>query len=155
MKDLIILGNGMAGMTAALYAKRAGLDFSIIGKNEYDFGQIGNAVLVENYPCSMPKTGFDLAMSLYEQLAENDIKIIEDEVKTIHPNRGIFKIMSKNHIYYAKSVIILLTKLNNYYENEKNLTNTSLYDVTAIVYSHRNVGSDRHCECHSGRWPLG
>ena len=40
MKDLIILGNGMAGMTAALYAKRANLDFKIVGRDEYDFGQI-------------------------------------------------------------------------------------------------------------------
>ena len=47
MKDLIILGNGMAGMTAALYAKRANLNFDIIGKDSYDFGQIGNAILVQ------------------------------------------------------------------------------------------------------------
>ena len=65
MKDLIILGNGMAGMTAALYAKRANLDFKIVGKNEYDFGQIGNAILVENYPCAASQSGFDLAMSLH------------------------------------------------------------------------------------------
>jgi thioredoxin reductase len=38
MNDLIILGNGMAGMTTALYAKRANLDFKIIGKDSYDFG---------------------------------------------------------------------------------------------------------------------
>lgn len=52
MNDLIILGNGMAGMTAALYAKRANLNFKIIGKDSYDFGQIGDAILVENYPCA-------------------------------------------------------------------------------------------------------
>lgn len=77
MKDLIILGNGMAGMTAALYAKRANLDFKIVGKDEFDFGQIGNAILVENYPCVAPQTGFDLAMKLHDQLEENGIKIEE------------------------------------------------------------------------------
>ena len=66
MKDLIILGNGMAGMTAALYAKRANLDFKIIGKDEFDFGQIGNAILVENYPCTENLSGFDLAMKLHD-----------------------------------------------------------------------------------------
>jgi thioredoxin reductase (NADPH) len=77
MKDLIILGNGMAGMTAALYAKRANLDFKLVGKDEYDFGQIGNAILVENFPCAASQSGFELASSLHDQLEANDI-IIEE-----------------------------------------------------------------------------
>ena len=60
MKDLIILGNGIAGMTAALYAKRANLDFKIVGHDEYDFGQIANAIRVENFPCVKPQSGLDL-----------------------------------------------------------------------------------------------
>lgn len=80
MKDLIILGNGMAGMTAALYAKRANLDFKLVGKDEYDFGQIGNAILVENFPCAASQSGFELASSLHDQLETNDIKVEEHEV---------------------------------------------------------------------------
>lgn len=81
MKDLIILGNGMAGMTAALYAKRANLDFKIVGRDEYDFGQIANAVCVENFPCVKPQSGMDLAMNLHDQLTiENNIIIEEHEV---------------------------------------------------------------------------
>lgn len=80
MKDLIILGNGMAGMTAALYAKRANLNFKIVGRDEYDFGQIANAVCVENFPCAAPLSGMDLAMKLHDQLANNDIQIEEHEV---------------------------------------------------------------------------
>ena len=83
MKDLIILGNGMAGMTAALYAKRANLDFKIVGRDEYDFGQIGNAILVENFPCAESQSGFDLAMKLHDQLVANGIKIEEHEVKEV------------------------------------------------------------------------
>ena len=84
MKDLIILGNGMAGMTAALYAKRANLDFKIVGRDEYDFGQIANAVRVENFPCVKPQPGQDLAMNLHDQLTiENDIIIEEHEVTKI------------------------------------------------------------------------
>ena len=89
MKDLIILGNGMAGMTAALYAKRANLDFKIVGKDEYDFGQIGNAVLVENYPCAGSQTGFDLAMSLHDQLEANNIQIEEHEIVSVKKATGI------------------------------------------------------------------
>jgi thioredoxin reductase (NADPH) len=80
MKDLIILGNGMAGMTAALYAKRANLDFKIVSRDEYDFGQIANAVCVENYPCAEPLSGFDLAMKLHDQLEANNIQVEEHEV---------------------------------------------------------------------------
>lgn len=83
MKDLIILGNGMAGMTAALYAKRANLDFKIVGRDEYDFGQIANAVCVENFPCAASQSGMDLAMSLHDQLLANDIQIEEHEVTKI------------------------------------------------------------------------
>ena len=110
MKDLIILGNGMAGMTAALYAKRANLDFKIVGKDEYDFGQIGNAILVENYPCAASQSGFDLAMNLHDQLAINRIKIEEHEVKTVSdlPDGNFIIEYVDGTTDYAKSVIYAL-----------------------------------------------
>lgn len=83
MKDLIILGNGMAGMTAALYAKRAKLDFKIVGKDEFDFGQITNAIFVENFPCVEPMSGFDLAMKLHDQIVETGVEIEEHEVTKV------------------------------------------------------------------------
>lgn len=110
MKDLIILGNGMAGMTAALYAKRANLDFKIVGKDEYDFGQIGNAILVENYPCSENLTGFDLAMKLHNQLLANGVEIEEHIVKkVINENNGTFSIEYENGtIDHSKTVVYAL-----------------------------------------------
>ena len=96
MKDLIILGNGMAGMTAALYAKRANLDFKIVGRDEYDFGQISNAILVENFPCMEPISGFDLAMKLHDQLSNNGIEIEEHEVIKISKQLG--KSITKGHV---------------------------------------------------------
>ena len=110
MKDLIILGNGMAGMTAALYAKRANLDFKIVGKDEFDFGQIGNAILVENYPCAASQSGFDLAMKLHDQLVENEIEIEENEVKMVtNLPDGTFLIeYVGGYNEWAKSVIYAL-----------------------------------------------
>ena len=96
MKDLIILGNGMAGMTAALYAKRANLDFKIIGRDEYDFGQISNAVFVENFPCMEPMSGFDLAMKLHDQLEANGIEIEEHEIIKVSKQLG--KSITKGHV---------------------------------------------------------
>lgn len=110
MKDLIILGNGMAGMTAALYAKRANLDFKLVGQDEFNFGQIGNAILVENFPCVESKSGFDLAMSLHDQLEANGIEVEEQEVTMItNLPDGNFLIEYRGGTFeYAKSVIYAL-----------------------------------------------
>lgn len=101
MKDLIILGNGMAGMTAALYAKRANLDFKIVSRDEYAFGQIGSAVLVENYPCINKTTGYNLAERLHDQLEENKIDIEEKEIITLGSYIGDHGADNNwNHPYY-------------------------------------------------------
>lgn len=107
MKDLIIIGNGMAGMTAALYAKRANLDFKLVGKDEYDFGQIGNAILVENYPCAPAQSGFDLAMNLHSQLEELGVKIEEHNVEMIsHLSDGNFMLDYDNGTMdWARTII--------------------------------------------------
>lgn len=113
MKDLIILGNGIAGMTAALYAKRANLDFKIVGRDEYDFGQIANAVMVENYPGVDPMPGFDLAMKIHDQLEDNGIKIEEHEIVKVWPgitpeNRIDWRIAYKDGEDRAKAIIYAL-----------------------------------------------
>lgn len=110
MKDLIILGNGIAGMTAALYAKRANLDFKIVGRDEYDFGQISNAILVENFPCVPPQPGMDLAMGLHEQLSNMGVEVEEHEVKEVlRESDGIYSIEYADETFdYAKTVIYAL-----------------------------------------------
>lgn len=113
MKDLIILGNGIAGMTAALYAKRANLDFKIVGRDEYDFGQIANAIMVENYPGVDPMPGFDLAMKIHDQLEDNGIKVEEHEIVKIWPgitpeNRIDWRIAYKDREDSAKAIIYAL-----------------------------------------------
>ena len=110
MKDLIILGNGMAGMTAALYAKRANLDFKIVGRDEYDFGQIGNAILVENFPCAASQSGFELAMSLHDQLEKNEIEVEEHEVKIVSnlPDGNFIIEYNDGTMDWSKSIIYTL-----------------------------------------------
>lgn len=143
MKDLIILGNGMAGMTAALYAKRANLDFKLVGKDEYDFGQIGNAILVENFPCAASQSGFELASNLHDQLEVNDIKVEE------HTVTRILKLSDENFsIYYedgevdiACSIIYALgashRKLNCEIDNNVKLHYCALCD--GALYGDKNV----------------
>lgn len=128
MKDLIILGNGMAGMTAALYAKRANLDFKIVGRDEYDFGQIGNAILVENFPCAASQSGFELASSLHDQLEANSIKVEEHEV---------IKITQAMINHYGLGFHI------NYADGTNDFCKTVIY---ALGASHRKL----NCEIEEG-----
>ena len=83
MYDTIILGNGIAGMSAAIYVKRANLNFKIIGEDEFSAGQIENAVLVENYPGIKEITGYNLGNSIREQIEEMGIIIEEKKVESI------------------------------------------------------------------------
>ena len=69
MYDIIIIGAGPAGMTAALYAKRAGKDVLLMEK-EYPGGQIVNSPLVENYPALPNVSGADFAENLQTQITD-------------------------------------------------------------------------------------
>ena len=62
MYDLIIIGSGPAGLSAAVYAKRAGLNMIIIEKNPVSGGQIIDTYEVDNYLGIPGVNGFDLAM---------------------------------------------------------------------------------------------
>ena len=144
MTDLIILGNGMAGMTAALYAKRANLDFRLVGKDEFDFGQIGDAILVDNYPCAAGLSGFDLAMKLHDQLEDNGINIEEHEVINIFKDKenNCFVIeYNDGTIANAKTVIYALgashRKLNCKIEGEVSIHYCALCD--GALYKNKDV----------------
>ena len=69
MYDLIIVGGGPAGMTAALYAKRANKNVLLI-EGEFCGGQITKSRGVENYPAIPNVNGMDLAMAMQEQINE-------------------------------------------------------------------------------------
>ena len=66
MYDLIIIGSGPAGLTAAIYATRAKLDFIIIEQNFMSGGQVVNTYEVDNYPATPGINGMDLSMKMRE-----------------------------------------------------------------------------------------
>lgn len=114
MKDLIILGNGIAGMTAAVYAKRAGLDFILIGHDEDVHGQVDNAISIENYMGMPFISGFELGNKFADHLRELSIDVVEDEVLTVYKYTDekykypVFEITGENNKYHAKAVIYAL-----------------------------------------------
>ncbi len=69
MLDLVIIGSGPAGLTAAIYASRAGLNFTLLDRDGYGGGQITSAHLVQNYPGVQECSGFDLGDLFIQQAA--------------------------------------------------------------------------------------
>ncbi|MDD5622715.1 MAG: thioredoxin-disulfide reductase [Actinomycetota bacterium] len=75
--DLVIIGAGPGGLSAALYAKRAGLDFEIVDKNMAG-GQIINTDSIENYPGFKENiSGYELARNLVEHCRKFDISVLD------------------------------------------------------------------------------
>ena len=79
MYDVIIVGAGPSGMSAALYALRANKKVLILEKECYG-GQIINASNIENYPAIPNISGFDFATNLYNQIKKLGVEFKYEEV---------------------------------------------------------------------------
>ncbi len=105
MYDIIIVGAGPAGMTAALYARRAGRSVLIIEKETVG-GQITFSPCVENYPFVKKMSGMELADNLFEQINELGAEIEFDTVTSIEKIDGFIKVVCEFESYETKVVII-------------------------------------------------
>ena len=83
MYDIIIVGAGPAGLTAAIYAKRAAKEVLVLEAKTYG-GQIINTLDIENYPVNPHISGFDFATKLYEQVLAMDVKVNFEKVININ-----------------------------------------------------------------------
>ncbi|MBQ3304494.1 MAG: FAD-dependent oxidoreductase, partial [Clostridia bacterium] len=74
MYDIIIIGGGPAGMTAALYARRNGKKALVIERNGFG-GQITHSPKVENYPGTLHMSGNDFADKMLDQILAQGAEI--------------------------------------------------------------------------------
>ena len=107
--DCIIIGAGVAGMTSALYLKRAGIDVAIIEKN-YVGGQINKTNIIENYPGFQKIDGPTFSLAMENQLKNLDVPIIYRNVLDVSDNGEIKEIKTDKEIYRAKTVVIATGK---------------------------------------------
>lgn len=105
MKDIIIIGGGPAGLTAALYAGRAGLDALMVEK-QYEGGQIVTTNEVENYPGFRSIAGSELANTMYEHAKYFGGIMKYEEVIDIKIDGDIKKVITGAHTYESKVVIL-------------------------------------------------
>ncbi len=102
MYDVIIIGAGPAGLTSALYLRRANKKVLVLEAKSYG-GQIINAHVIENYPGIQSISGYDFATNLYNQVQALDTGIILETVLKIQEDKTV--ITNKNK-YQAKAIII-------------------------------------------------
>lgn len=105
MYDLIIIGAGPAGLTAAIYACRAGLKTLVLEANTCG-GQIIVAEKVDNYPAEMHISGLDLSKRLEAQAKEAGAEIEFDEALELIDNGDSKTVKCEDGNYEAKAVII-------------------------------------------------
>ena len=117
--DIIIVGAGPAGLTAAIYARRANKKVLVLEANTYG-GQIINTSSIENYPVNPGISGFDFATKLYNQTKDLGAEIKFEKVIDIKEQ----EVITTKETYKTKT-IILATGADNRklkLENEEKLT---------------------------------
>jgi thioredoxin reductase (NADPH) len=106
-KDLVIIGGGPAGLTAAIYAVRAGLDSVVIEKSNLG-GQVVITPVVENYPGFMRIGGKSLIDLMAQQAAQySELHIGEFVTEVVKdPQDGRFHLKTNHAIYITKGILI-------------------------------------------------
>lgn len=101
--DLVIIGMGPAGVSAAIYAKRAGLNVLCLDRAMIG-GYVNYIDRVENYP-GMVMSGPDLAFNFYEHIKELDIEFVNKEVLSVIDGE-VKKIVTSDTEYLCKNVLV-------------------------------------------------
>lgn len=115
--DLIIIGAGIAGLTSAIYARRAGLNVLII---ECDIigGKLNDISLIDNYTGFTEIGGLDLATRIFSQARKVGILCINEKVSKIESKNRYKIIETGGNTYISKSIIIATGSRNKQLECE-------------------------------------
>ena len=105
MYDLIIIGGGVAGMTAAIYAARSGLSALIIEKAGFG-GQAALTAKIENYPSYKEIEDFQLAADIKAQVDALGVESRSADVTGLKKENDIFTVATDSDSYQSKAVII-------------------------------------------------
>ena len=103
--DIVIVGAGIAGLTAAIYLKRANANFIVL-ENSLPGGLLNKLHKVENYPGIPNTTGTDILLGLMNQVRELGIEIKYGSVQTILKEEDGFEVVADQDSYDTKAVIV-------------------------------------------------
>ena len=104
MIDIAIIGAGPAGMSAAIYARRAGLSVTVF-EGEMCGGQMAYTPEVENYPGFAHISGAELSFSMREQMISLGAELVEAPVTAVTAKGG-YSVTALGEVYTAKALIV-------------------------------------------------
>ena len=143
MYDIIIIGAGPAGLTAAIYARRASKKVLVLEAKTYG-GQIINTLDIENYPVEAHISGFDFATKLYNQAKDLGAEIVFEKAVDIKDLKEEKEVITAKNKYKAKALILATGSENRKLglSNEDDLIGKGLsYCATCdgAFYKNKNV----------------
>ena len=103
--DIVIIGAGMAGISAAIYLKRSNANFILLEGN-FVGGMLNQLKSVQNFPTMENTTGSDILISLVDQLRFNEIPVTYGNVQTILKEDEGFEVVTDVESYETKAVIV-------------------------------------------------
>lgn len=109
MKDLVIIGSGPAGLSAAVYAQRAMLDQVVIEKEMFSGGQIVTTECIDNYLGLPGESGYDLSVKFREHADRLGVPFVEGEVSDILDREDFLEIQLDDGETIETKAIILAT----------------------------------------------
>ena len=109
--DIVIIGGGTAGMTAAIYGCRSGKKVLIIERSVFG-GQIISTPEIENYPGLISPKGHTFAADLFRQIESLDVEKASDEILSAAYEDELFTVCGKISVYTGRSLIIAVGTKN-------------------------------------------
>ena len=127
MFDIIVIGMGISGITAGIYAKRSNLNVLLLDKSAPG-GLLNNIDMISNYPGFSDIKGVDLAFNLFEQVQNVGIPYKLENVTSLEKQDTKFIVTTDNSKYEAKNIILATGTRPKFLglDNEKDLLGRGL-----------------------------
>lgn len=146
MYDLIIIGSGPAGLSAAIYGKRAGMELLVVEMAPMSGGQVLNTYEVDNYLGMPGINGFDMGMQFREHADKLGVEFLDAEVISVEPAGSMIENRSE-----MAAAEMSREDLQNYYKvntTEGEYETKTVILATGAGHAHLGVPGE---EAFSGR----